>query len=173
MKYKINLFPQKNINVVDRLIYFSFHYLRYILVITQLIVIGVFFYRFKVDQEIVDLKDSLNQKQEIVMVSQPLLDEVKRVDLKVTNIKSLLAEQSTTQKMFEYFLNNFPQKFTLTKLSLDPKTINFEGITSDPTIVKVYFDRMRNEHKFVSVDLKKLAKTDNGYTFTFTLSNFK
>ncbi|PJB87766.1 hypothetical protein CO083_05355, partial [Candidatus Roizmanbacteria bacterium CG_4_9_14_0_8_um_filter_34_12] len=64
MKYKINLLLPKEKNWLDKVIYFGLNYLRYILVITQTVIIMVFFYRFKIDQEIVDLKDAVKQKQE-------------------------------------------------------------------------------------------------------------
>ena len=65
MKYKINLITRRKEKVVDKVIYFVMNYLRYILVITQIIVIGVFFYRFKIDQEMVDLQEAVQQKKEI------------------------------------------------------------------------------------------------------------
>ena len=68
MKYKINLLLPKEKNWLDKVIYFGLNYLRYILVITQTVIIMVFFYRFKIDQEIVDLKDAVKQKQEIIIV---------------------------------------------------------------------------------------------------------
>jgi len=82
MKYQINLLPKKEKDFVDRGIYFALHYLRYVLVLTQIVVIAVFFYRFQIDQEIIDLKDELTQKQEIVAVSAPLLSEAQVVDVK-------------------------------------------------------------------------------------------
>ena len=73
MKYQINLLQEKEKDISGKIIYFALHYLRYILVVTQIVVIAVFFYRFKIDQEVIDLRDELKQKQEIVQVSSPLL----------------------------------------------------------------------------------------------------
>ena len=116
MKYQINLFPPKELNFVDKAVYFSFNYLRYILVITQLVVISVFFYRFKIDQEIVDLKDSLQQKEEIVNVSNSLLRDVKGIDIKSRNIKTVITQQDNFRAMTDYFLAGFPSAFFLNRL---------------------------------------------------------
>ena len=68
MRYKINLLEKKELNLLDKLTFFCLNYLRYIIVITQLVVIGVFFYRFQIDQRIIDLKEGVEQKKEIVQI---------------------------------------------------------------------------------------------------------
>jgi len=108
MKYKINLLPEKERDFLDKGIYFVVHYLRYVLVITQIVVISVFFYRFKIDQEIIDLKDELQQKQEIVAVSGSLLKEAEIVDLKTKQIREILVNQALFAEPFTYFLDTFP-----------------------------------------------------------------
>jgi len=74
MRYNINLIEKKEVSLLDRLIFFCLNYLRYIIVITQLVVIGVFFYRFQIDQRIIDLKEGVDQKKEIVKIVLPLLN---------------------------------------------------------------------------------------------------
>ncbi len=172
MKYKINLFPPKRRNMVDDAVYFSFHYLRYILVITQIIVIGVFFYRFKIDQEIVDLKDALSQKQEIVAISEPLIKEVRAVEQKVSSVKTIIQEQSRFQEKFQYLLSVFPEKLTLDELRMD-KSGNFHliGTTSDPGIVKIFYERLKKDNKFKTVDLSNLKKDEEGFRFTLLLQS--
>ncbi len=57
MKYKINLLLKKEEGILDKIYIFLVNYLRYIIVITQFVVIGVFFYRLQVDQRVIDLKE--------------------------------------------------------------------------------------------------------------------
>ncbi|QQR63494.1 hypothetical protein IPH70_03205 [Candidatus Roizmanbacteria bacterium] len=87
MTYKINLLSKQEMSLIDKTLYFFLNYLRYILVFTQIIVIGVLFYRFRIDQNIIDLKDSLDQKKEIVQAVKPLLDEAEKVNNQSIAIK--------------------------------------------------------------------------------------
>lgn len=174
MRYKINLFPPREQNIVDKGIYFSFHYLRYILVITQIIVIGVFFYRFKVDQEIVDLKDALNQKQEIISVSQPLIKEVEAVEAKITTANKLITDQKKFSDQFDYFLSIFPEKLNLTKLAVTSDgEFEISGTTNDPASVKLFYERLKKDNKFAVVDVKSLKKDITGYVFIISLQTKK
>lgn len=172
MKYHINLFPKKELDIVDKAVYFAFHYLRYILVITQLVVIGVFFYRFKVDQEIVDLKDTLQQKKEIIEVSQPILKEVQAIDIKSGFASQLVQKQKLYQSMMSYFLGIFPQKLVLSSLEIQNNSVTFTGTTADVTSVQIFLARLRKDAKFKTVNLTTLKKSEAGYTFSFALNNF-
>lgn len=173
MKYKINLLLPKEKNWLDKVIYFGLNYLRYILVITQTVIILVFFYRFKVDQEIVDLKDAVRQKQEIIIVSKPLLDEATKLIQILDNSKTIVDNQIHFQNLFSYFLKSFPKNITLNKLLLSQNGLDFEGVTNDIKIVHQYQKRMLNEGKFRKINLKQIKRIENGFLISFNLSEFK
>lgn len=173
MKYKINLLLPKEKNWLDRIIYFGLNYLRYILVITQTVIILVFFYRFKVDQEIVDLKDSVKQKQEIIIVSKPLLDEASKLIQVLDNAQIISDNQNHFQSLFSYFINSFPKQITLNKLQINQNGIEFEGVTQDIKIVHRYQQKILSEGKFKKINLKQIKKIENGFLINFSLTEFK
>lgn len=172
MRYQINLLPPKEANITDKVIYFSFHYLRYILIITQLVVIVVFFTRFKVDQEMVDLKDSIKQKSEIVAVSDGLLKDLKNIDLKMRSVGTLLADQNRLQQMYSYFLSTFPSELFLTKLEMTDKSVTLEGYTDNIDIVRIYNNRLSKDKRFKEVQLVSLKRSEINYTFNIALVEF-
>ena len=173
MKYLINLLPEKDQDATDRIIYFAFHYLRYILVITQFVAICVFFYRFKVDQQIVDEKDALTQKRAIVDATQLLLNEVKVLDTKISDIKIILSQQDKTKGMYTYILDALPPEIQISKLYIKDLTVDIEGFSANIDVVKQLFERIQNEHKFQTVKLTSVDKKAQGYTFKLTLTKYK
>lgn len=172
MRYQINLLPPRDNNFTDRIIYFSFHYLRYILVVTQLVVIGVFFYRFQIDQQVVDLRDSIKQKSEIITVSSSLLKEMKTIDTKMQSISIAVENQNQLQEMYAYFLSSFPADLYLTKMELKSNGITIEGYTQNINTVKVYHSRLTRDNKFLEIKLDTIKKEDVNYIFTFSLRKF-
>lgn len=172
MKYDINLLPPKEQNSVDRLIYFSFHYLRYILVITQLVVIFVFFYRFKVDQEIVDLKDSLRQKEEIVKVASAMMRDSLVVEQKIKHVKTVLDQQKIDEGKLDYVLNIFPEALFLTKLSIDEGNLILEGSTQNAYAVQQFYERLQKDKKFTSVTLGNIKRSETVFIFVISLGGF-
>ncbi len=173
MKYKINLLNLRKEKPLDRVIYFVLNYLRYILVITQIVVIGVFFYRFKVDQELVDLQESVDQKKEIIQISQPLIKEVKKEAFKLDQANSIVTKQLTFLESFEYLLSLFPESFFLNNISVSKDTIAMVGFTQDPQSVNKFLNRLKKDARFKTIALKNIKRGEQGLEFSFEFSKFK
>lgn len=172
MRYQINLLQEKEKDLSGKIIYFALHYLRYILVMTQIVVIAVFFYRFRIDQEVIDLRDELKQKEEIVSVSEPLMKEAAGVDLKTREVKDILIKQDSYQQMVSYFLSVFPKSMTIQRLRISEDTLEFEGVTAEPAIIKTFLDRLNNDKAFAKVDLGSIRRDEDSFRAPFKLSGF-
>ena len=172
MRYQINLLQEKEKDISGKMVYFALHYLRYILVLTQIVVIAVFFYRFKIDQEVIDLRDELKQKEEIVQVSDPLLKEAQRVDLKSREIKDVLIRQEASQQMLTYFLSVFPNNMRVTRIDMSEKGFEFIGITSEPQIIKIFLDKLNADKAFKTIELGSIRREDNSFHCPFKLYGF-
>ncbi len=173
MKHLINLLPERDQNATDKIIYFAFHYLRYILVITQFVAICVFFYRFKVDQQIVDERDALIQKRAIVDATQLLLEEVKILDTKIGNIKSILKKQDITKAMYSYVLDVIPAEIMITKLYAQDLSLEIEGFSREIEVVQELFEKITNENRFQTIKLTSVDRREDGYKFRMILTKYK
>lgn len=172
MKYNINLIPVKETPWGERLVYFALHYLRYIIIITQLIVIGVFFYRFQIDQRIIDLREAVSQKKEIIQVVLPLLSQAEIIDSKINQARKITKEQNGFTQMINYLIANFPDSITLTKLEIENDQVKMSGFTNDSRQLQLFFNFLKKENKFKIVSFDTLKKSDNGYSFILVLNKF-
>ncbi len=173
MRFGINLIGEKKRDLFETFVFFFLNYLRYILVITQLVVIGVLFYRFSIDQSIIDLKESVDQKREIIKTVSPLLAEVKKVDSQITEIKNVVNQQGSQRRMFDYVLSQFPASATLTQFLLDPTKLTLIGSSTSSKDIQLFYNKLKKDSKFASVDFSTIKKTENGYLFTLELQGFK
>ncbi|MFA5136302.1 MAG: hypothetical protein WC489_02820 [Patescibacteria group bacterium] len=172
MRYQINLLQEKEKDMSGKILYFVLHYLRYILVITQIVVIAVFFYRFKIDQEVIDLRDELLQKEEIVEVSNPLLKEAQAVDMKTREIRDIIVKQESFNQMFSYFLSVFPAEMKVEHLDISEKGLKFEAITSQPQVIKEFLDKLKADKAFKTIDLGSIRRDDDAFHCPFQLIDF-
>ena len=174
MKYKINLLPQKETTIAEKVMFFLLNYLRYIIVITQLVVIGVFFYRFQIDQKIIDLKESVIQKKEIVEIVLPLLNEASRIDQKSQEINKVIKKQQNFNEMLKYLLSIFPETVTLSNFETsDDDTLKITGSAFNSRHLQAFFALLKKENRFSSIELKSIKKTAVGYDFILSLNKFK
>jgi len=172
MSFRINLLNQKEPSTLDKIVYFSLHYLRYIIVITQLIIVFVFFYRLQLDQKIIDLKEAAIQKKEIIEVILPLLNEAEIIEKKQEAAKLVLDRQEKFISLFKYFISIFPQGITLKKIKFSSDTIEISGIAFLPENLQAFVNLTKKEKKFKKVDLKSIKKTEFGYEFELIFSQF-
>lgn len=172
MKYRINLILKKKDNLIDQIFNF-FGYLRYILVITQIVVILVFFYKLSTDQKIIDLEEAIAQKQEIFNVAKPLIDDYLLYNYKINQIENLLLKQNQLENQINYLLSQFPKDIYLTKLEYSKNELNLIGQTLNPTLIRSFYSRLQQDKRFNSLSLESVKKTDEGFVFKMKLSNFK
>lgn len=173
MKYKINLATKKKLNFVDNILYFFINYLRYIFVITQLVVIGVFFYRFKIDQSIVDLRESIDQKQEIIQVVYPLLNQADKVDKRIKEVRKVLDNQSKLELMLSYILSIFPEQVFLSNMSIEKDSLKLTGRAYDASQLKAFYNRLQKDNYFNFIELRNIRRTADSYSFTLNLNQIR
>jgi len=172
MSFRINLLTKKELSIVDKLVYFSLNYLRYIIVVTQLVIIFVFFYRFQLDQKIIDLKDAVAQKKEIIQLVLPLLSEAEIIEKKQEAAKSVLERQEKMLSMFKYFVSIFPQGLTLKEMRLSVDSIEVLGVAFLPENLQNFINLVKKEKKFKKVNLKSIKKSEAFYEFELEFSQF-
>ncbi len=172
MKYKINLLPEKEKGFLDKLIFFALNYLRYIIVITQLVVIGVFFYRFQLDQQVIDLREEVSQKKEIIQVVLPLLNETARIDKKTKEIEKILSNQHRFKSMFDYVISIIPESVRLISLEVKNKSLTLNGNTTNSKRLQAFLNLLKKDKKFKNIELKNIKRTETGYDFIINLSDF-
>lgn len=173
MKYIINLFPEKEKDLSEKLVYFGMHYLRYILVITQFVAICVFFFRFKVDQEIVDLKDTLSQKSSIVESTSLLMGRIEEIDKKMKTIESVLADQETFKDRYTYVITKLPPEIRIESLSISDEGIDIQGVSEQADSIKVFYDDLEKGNRFGVTNLSAIEKKDNVFSFKLRLDDFR
>ena len=172
MTYKINLLSKREMSFIDKTLYFFLNYLRYILVITQLIVIGVLFYRFRIDQNIIDLKDSLDQKREIVVAVKPLLNEAEKVNNQGIAIRKITREQQLHTDSINYLLSVFPEAIFLNSLSISDGQLRLKGTATNSRQLQLFYARLQTEKRFKSVALSNIQREGQGYIFNMVLNSY-
>ena len=166
----INLFPVSERTFSEKVLYFSLHYLRYIIVLTQITVIAVFFFRFKVDQEIIDLKEKVTQKQEIFKITKPLLTEAKNVEKKLSNIKTLIDQQAVFNANLGFVFSSIPEGMTLNEVGIDNKQVYMKGEAISVLQIKHVYDIFNEDKRFKEAAISALEKDKLTGIFSFVLS---
>ncbi len=170
-KHVLNLLPKSEEDFVDKVLYFLLHYFRYVLIMTQIVVISVFFLRFRLDQTVIDLEEEFNSRQEILKYGSPLIKEAEAIAFKEKNIKELLDDQEKTRVRLTYLFKNIPTEIQLTELSMDKESIVLEGRTNSIQSVRVLVSQLKKDKEFSEVKINDVTGAPSlGYEFSIDIT---
>lgn len=165
----INLLKKKDLHFSDKLVFFALHYLRYIIILTQMGVIMVFFYRFYIDQKIIDLKESVAQQEEIVKITVSMVEEAQAIDRKSGEIKKLIKEQDRFEESLNYILSVIPPKIIISKFEQGTNGIRLNGIASDFITIKIFDEKLKKDKKFKKISINEISRRFNEFEFSINI----
>ena len=163
--YKFNLLERKKSAFASQAVDFLNHHIRYILIATELVVLGVFFVKILLDQKIVDLKETIDQKNQIIIAATPLIQNNNRMAKEIIEIEKLLFSQKTTYGLFTAVLDNVPSSVRLSNFSLKKNVVILTGATYNVVDIKKYEKRLKKLLGEDTVVIKKITIDAGKYTF--------
>ncbi|KXK08626.1 MAG: Fimbrial assembly protein (PilN) [Microgenomates bacterium OLB22] len=170
-KQTINLLPHIDKPFTEKVLYFMLHYFRYILVVTQMVVICVFFYRFIIDQQVIDQEELFKSKEAVLEFARPLVDEAKALDTKQDEIAKILNMQSALTQLLELIFSSVPTNLFLTDVTYDQKKVAIEGSTREVALIRQWYTHLLSSKLFSDITVNDVIRDQGGnYTFSFELT---
>lgn len=170
--YNINLLPKGNQRVSDRLIYFGLHYFRYIIVITQIVVISVFLFRLREDQKVIDEKEKFKQNQQILELTIPLIDEAQAVEKKTGIIQTLLSNQDRNAQKLSSIVGLVPSEIILTSVEVNDDITLIKGSSVTVNIIKTFNEKLKTNPAFENSEIRTVDRiTEGDYEFAIIVES--
>lgn len=172
MSARINLLPKKDLKdtLMGKLLAFSLTYGRYIIVCTQLIVLLAFFSRFKLDRELSDLQDSIEQKNAIVESLQPFESEVREIQERINQIKVLKENHDEIRSSILTLKKVLPEGNTATNITISGGKISIKGLSRDEQSFADLLERAKKLKGILAVEFGGIGKDKDSDMITFDLS---
>lgn len=170
MSRKINLLTPEEESFLDKLSYFISHYMRHFLVLSLFITNVIFLWRFQLDQQIVELKEEKEQKQEVIKYNIPLVNTAKEVATKLDAAQKILKKQDVFEGSMQAVIGSFPKDAYLTSFSLDEQTITLEGNSTSFSLIKSFQEELKKSPYLKNVALTNITRKEKTIEFTITAS---
>lgn len=161
--------PYENSSFFNQFLSWALSYGRYIIIVTQIIVLSVFFLRFKFDREHADLKESVSQKQAIIESVKDLENEIKGLQSKLSDIRKIVTSQEIPVNVLRFLQENSPTDTNYSLISYSNNKITFTATTSSLKSFSTLLKNIQTEDKFNEVNLEDVQRRKNG-RIEFTIS---
>lgn len=168
---ELNLLPREDLGntVSGQILSFALSYGRYIIILTQIAVLSVFFMRFKLDRDHNDYKERVSQRQSIVQSMSEIEKEVRRIQTKLVFIKKITVNQNLYEEILTFFSTSMPSEVRFSSLSLESggtNMISIKGAAPTLAIFNSFLQIIQSDNKFRDLTIESLTrKSDNSVEF--------
>jgi len=169
---QINLLPKKGFanSALGSILEFFSTYGRYIIVGTQLIVLMAFFSRFRLDRELTDLRDAVDQKKAIITDLQFFESEVRLLQQRLKNIRDLKQGHDFVRDTLLVVKTVLPPGTLLEDLNIQPFGFGVDGISQDQQAFADLILTLRNSKALDNVSFSNISKSADSEQIEFSFS---
>lgn len=140
---------------------------RYIVIFTELVVIGSFVTRFTLDRQITDLNNEILQKEEQVKGYGTLEKDFRTIQARVEDYKQV-AQDENLADIFPQLTAITPTDVFFEKISISPTQVVLSGSTLSRLSLSTLINNMQLSDTFKNVTINKIESPEEskpGYRF--------
>jgi len=169
---QINLLPKKGFanSALGSILEFFSTYGRYIIVGTQLIVLIAFFSRFKLDRELTDLRDAVDQKKAIITDLQIFESEVRLLQQRLKNIRDLKQGHDFVRDTLLVVKTVLPPGTVLEDLNIQAYSFGVDGISQDQQAFADLIITLRKSEELDNILFSNISKSADSEIIEFSFS---
>ncbi len=170
---EINLLPTDEIEKapLGKFLKWALTYGRYIVVITELIVLLAFLSRFKLDRDITDLSEEIMRKKNIIVNAEPFENKVRQLQNRLEKISLAVDATNHPDRMFSYLTTILPQETVLDSVTISGSQAILTGKTPSETGLSTLVSNLRKNKDVTSIAVDKIVRDEGGVvSFSLTLN---
>ena len=172
-KKEINLLPREDFEKrpIGKFLIWSLTVGRWIVVVTELIVILAFLSRFKLDRDLTNLYESIREKQNIIAASAGFEKDFRSFQTRLSNSDKIIKNQLGIVEIISAVSSVTPPEVALTKLSYSTSEIQIAGQALSEMGLKTFLSGLKQSSLLTEVNLGNInqdIETDTGIKFTLT-----
>jgi len=163
-KLEINLLPGREFekSQLGKFLKWALSVGRYIVIFTELIVILAFLARFKLDREISDLSDEIEQKKVIVTSASGLEEDYKKLQFKIGQAKEISLKQKNFRSLLTQVGVMTPVDAIIESVSVSGEDFNMKAQVFSDAGLATFIREFRGSEYFSNVVLGAITKGEEG-----------
>lgn len=143
---------------------------RYIVILTEMVVIIAFLSRFKLDQDMSDLGERINGKKSVLEVQSTTEAKFRRVQDKINLAKEVKNEEIEKEGIFLALEADVPPGVRLQNLKIDKNVVTFSAQATSEADLTEFLRRGSLDAKWKEIELTSItAGTQPGVDFIMKL----
>lgn len=168
--YSINLIKNKKGAFFDRFINWALSIGRLVVVLTEIIALGTFLYRFSLDRNLIDLHDKIKQQQAIVKYLKPNEDKFRNLQARLILVAKFTDNSVSMVKTFDEFISFAPNDLLFKSLSITESDIKIDATVRSVSSLSRFIRSIKTHPKAQWVSLDRIENKTSSSTVAFVLT---
>lgn len=169
----INLLKKERKPILDTFLHWALTIGRLVVMLTEIIALTTFLYRFSLDRQIVDLHDKIKQKQTIVSLLKSDENTYRNLQNRLALITKFQDSSSETVQLLQNITSLTPQDIIINTLTVSDKDIKITANTRTLSSLTSFIKDLKSYKKVNSISLdmieNKISLASIGVSLTITL----
>lgn len=160
--------------MVDRFITWALTIGRFIVILTEVIALSAFLYRFSLDATLTDLHTLINHEQSTVTFYKSYENTYRNLQERIASAKSLASQSDATNKTVHAILQSAGNGITINNFSLSGTTITLDVSVNSAQTLALFIAKLKSNAAISGISIDTIAnRVDSaliGVTLTITLN---
>lgn len=150
---------------------------KFIVVLVELVVIGAFVFRYKLDTDLADLQDLIKEQVPYLQSLKNDEKEIRKVQFQLSTARKIIQSNPDYPQILSKIAELTPKNIKVNKISIDktrsfPKvSMSITGQTSSDLALSAYIHALKKEALFSEISLSNISFEGQSMTvFTITAS---
>lgn len=165
----INLLPQSEFETSfwGKFLTWALSTGRYVIILTELVVIVAFMSRFKLDRDLQVLSDKISGQKNILNATLSYETHFRQIQTKITAVEKMLDTQPKVAETIDLVTSKVTPGLKLENVNVDLDGVSVTGTALDSQIFSNFVTRFSAPPQWKSIDLSDITQTDTlGVKFT-------
>lgn len=170
---KINLLPKSEFenSPLGKFVDWAINVGRWVVVITEFVVICAFLSRFYFDTELANLFDVISQNKAMVDSNLEFENFFRKTQEKIKTVKSLLADKGQPSNILVSVTQLLPAEINLTSITTEGATLNLTGYGLSIEGISLFLLKLDQSNKFTQINLTGVQQKEASPWIDFSVSS--
>ena len=167
-KSSINLIPEEEAKKRARgkFLKWILTYGRYIIIGTEIVLLLILLFRFKLDQDLKSLSEDIKTKKERIESFGDLEEQTRALQAHLATIKDLGKQGLPATGILTSLASLTPQDVIFSNLKVSPKNINVSATAFSLGGFAAFIEGLKHSENFKEITLEKVRRGPEGIEFT-------
>lgn len=152
----INLVKSKQAPLFDRFINWALTVGRLIVIVTEVVAVAAFIYRFSLDDRLSDLHTDIKQKQNIISALKNDENKYRNLQDRIALASTFSEKSSKTNETIADIVNLLPEGVRINDLTLNKDRVNININIGSVSSLKNFIDPLKNYPKIKSISIDNI-----------------